>query len=149
MTLYNKARHLREALDSLLGQTAADFGLVLLDDASADDSEAIAKEYVARDPRVRYHRHAERQAMVATWREVVEIAASEFPSARYFAWASDRPLASALARAARRRDRSGSVGRARLSVTCCIDEQGRSSTKDHGCSTSACQSLGDAGTHVP
>lgn len=89
MTLYNKAGHLREAMDSILAQTFSDFTLVLLDDASSDETEAVAGEYVARDGRVRYFRHAERQAMIATWREVVELAGRECPSAEYFAWASD------------------------------------------------------------
>jgi glycosyltransferase involved in cell wall biosynthesis len=89
MTLYNKAGHLREALDSLLGQTFGDFRLLLLDDASADGTEAIAREYAARDPRVTYVRHETRQAMVATWREVAELAGAACPSARYFAWVSD------------------------------------------------------------
>jgi hypothetical protein len=89
MTLHNNAPHLREALDSLLGQTYTDFVLLLLDDASSDDTEAIAREYEATDRRVRYFRHAERQAMIATWREVAELAAREYPSAGYFAWVSD------------------------------------------------------------
>jgi hypothetical protein len=89
MTLYNNAGHLREALDSLLAQTWRDFTLVLLDDASSDESESIAREYAARDPRVRYARHAQRQAMIATWREVVELAGRACPSAEYFAWVSD------------------------------------------------------------
>jgi len=89
MTLYNNARHLREAIDSLLAQTYSDFALVLLDDASVDETEAIAREYEHRDARVRYFRHATRQAMIATWREVVEIARREFPSAEFFAWVSD------------------------------------------------------------
>jgi glycosyltransferase involved in cell wall biosynthesis len=89
MTLYNKAEYLREALDSLLTQTYGDFLLVLLDDASHDGTEAIAREYEARDPRVRYFRHAERQAMIATWSEVAGIARRECPSAEYFAWVSD------------------------------------------------------------
>jgi glycosyltransferase involved in cell wall biosynthesis len=89
MTLYNKAVHLREALDSVLTQTFGDFRLVLLDDASVDGTEAIAREYAARDPRVSYVRHDTRQAMVATWREVAETAWAACPSARYFAWVSD------------------------------------------------------------
>jgi glycosyltransferase involved in cell wall biosynthesis len=89
MTLYNNGRHLREALDSLLAQTYPNFSLFLLDDASSDDTEAIAREYAARDGRVHYFRHASRQAMVATWYEVVEIAARECPSATLFAWVSD------------------------------------------------------------
>jgi len=89
MTLYNRASHLREAMDSLLGQTDGDFVLVLLDDASTDGTEAIAREYQERDSRVRYFRHETRKAMVATWHEVVDIARRECPSAIYFAWASD------------------------------------------------------------
>ena len=89
MTLYNNAKHLPQALDSLLAQTYRDFALFLLDDASTDETEKIAREYAARDRRVRYIRHATRQAMIATWREVAETAAAEFPSAPYFAWVSD------------------------------------------------------------
>ncbi len=89
MTLYNNAQHLPRALDSLLAQTFTDFALILLDDASGDGTEMIAAEYVRKDPRVRYVRHATRQAMIATWREVAEMAAREWPSAEYFAWVSD------------------------------------------------------------
>ena len=89
MTLYNNAAHLRHSLESLLAQTFADFRLLLLDDASSDETETIAREYAARDPRVSYARHAERQAMIATWREVAEQGAAEYPSAEYFAWVSD------------------------------------------------------------
>jgi len=89
MTLYNRATHLREAIESLLGQTDGDFVLLLLDDASTDGTEAIAREYEQRDARVRYFRHDTRKAMIATWREVVEIARREYPSASYFAWTSD------------------------------------------------------------
>ena len=89
MTLYNNARQLPHALDSLLAQSHGDFALLLLDDASTDGTEEIARRHAARDARVRYLRHAERQAMIATWREVAEIAAREWPSAEYFAWVSD------------------------------------------------------------
>lgn len=89
MTLYNNAVHLREAADSLLAQSRRDFALLMLDDGSSGEVEAIAREYERRDGRVRYWRHAERRGMVATWREVVEIARREHPGADYFAWASD------------------------------------------------------------
>jgi glycosyltransferase involved in cell wall biosynthesis len=89
MTLYNNAEHLPDALDSLLAQTHTDFVLVLLDDASRDGTEGVARAYASRDARVRYFRHETRQAMIATWREVAEIAARECPSAEYFAWVSD------------------------------------------------------------
>jgi glycosyltransferase involved in cell wall biosynthesis len=89
MTLYNNARHLSEAMDSLLAQTFDDFVLLLLEDGSTDDTEHIAREYAASDRRIRYVRHTSRQAMIATWREVAELAMREHPSAPYFAWVSD------------------------------------------------------------
>jgi hypothetical protein len=89
MTLYNNARHLREATDSILAQTSRDFALLMLDDGSDDDVEAMARDYERRDPRVRYFRHEQRQGMVPTWREVVEIARRDYPAAEYFAWVSD------------------------------------------------------------
>jgi hypothetical protein len=89
MTLYNNARHLPHALESLLAQTHGDFALLLLDDASTDGTEAVVRQYVERDPRLHYVRHADRHAMIATWREVAETAVREWPSAEYFAWVSD------------------------------------------------------------
>jgi glycosyltransferase involved in cell wall biosynthesis len=89
MTLYNNARHLREATDSLLAQTDEDFVLLMLDDGSVDESPEIARDYERRDARVKYLRHARRQGMVPTWREVAERASDEYPSVQYFAWVSD------------------------------------------------------------
>ena len=87
-TLYNRAAYLPEALDSLLAQTHRDFRLVLVDDASTDETEAIARVYAARDARITYVRNTERLGMVGTWRRAFEIAAAD-PAVRYFAWASD------------------------------------------------------------
>ena len=89
MTLYNNAQHLREAADSILAQTHRDYVLLMLDDGSSDEVEAIARGYAQRDPRVRYFRHSHRRGMVPTWKEVVEIAQRDYPDAEYFAWVSD------------------------------------------------------------
>jgi hypothetical protein len=89
MTLYNNPKHLREATDSILGQTHRDFALLMLDDGSSDEVEEMARAYERQDGRVHYVRHQQRRGMVATWREVVEMARREHPGAEYFAWASD------------------------------------------------------------
>jgi glycosyltransferase involved in cell wall biosynthesis len=49
---YNHARFLPQRIDSILKQTFQDFELILLDDASTDDSRSILSRYAA-DPRVR------------------------------------------------------------------------------------------------
>ena len=89
MTLHNNARHLPEAIDSLLAQSDPDFGLLLLDDGSGDETPALMAAYAAQDRRVRVARHDTRQGMVETWRNAVALALDLFPDARYFAWASD------------------------------------------------------------
>lgn len=49
----NGAPYLREAIDSVLAQTFADWELVLWDDCSTDNSAKIIAQYG--DPRIRYH----------------------------------------------------------------------------------------------
>ena len=87
-TLYNRAKHLKEALDSLLGQSFSAFRLVLVDDGSTDETEQICREYAARDPRVTYVRNEQRLGMVGAWRRAFELAAGA-GDVEYFAWASD------------------------------------------------------------
>ncbi len=51
LTSYNHANYLRESIDSVLQQTFTDFELLILDDASMDDSWQIINSYS--DPRIR------------------------------------------------------------------------------------------------
>ena len=50
MPVYNTAPYLREAMDSMLSQTFTDYELIVLDDCSPDDAEAILDTYT--DPRI-------------------------------------------------------------------------------------------------
>ncbi|MDB5330483.1 MAG: glycosyl transferase family 2 [Phycisphaerales bacterium] len=52
MPVYNAGKHLRPAMDSILGQSFDDFEFLCVDDGSTDDSPAILTEYACRDPRV-------------------------------------------------------------------------------------------------
>jgi GT2 family glycosyltransferase/glycosyltransferase involved in cell wall biosynthesis len=47
---YNYQRYLGDAIDSILAQTYADWELIIVDDASADDSPAIIQRYQRRYP---------------------------------------------------------------------------------------------------
>ena len=53
---FNYAQYLGEALGSMLAQTFADWECVIVDDGSTDDTPAVARGFVARDPRFRYVR---------------------------------------------------------------------------------------------
>jgi glycosyltransferase involved in cell wall biosynthesis len=57
MPVYNGERFLREAIESILGQTLGDFEFLIVDDASTDASGAILAEYAARDSRITVSRH--------------------------------------------------------------------------------------------
>jgi glycosyltransferase involved in cell wall biosynthesis len=51
--MYNAARFIAEAIDSVLRQTWTDFELIVVDDGSTDASATIARERGSRDARVR------------------------------------------------------------------------------------------------
>jgi succinoglycan biosynthesis protein ExoO len=50
---FNGARHLREAIAAVQAQTLADLELIVVDDASTDESVPIVQAEAARDPRIR------------------------------------------------------------------------------------------------
>jgi glycosyltransferase involved in cell wall biosynthesis len=54
MPVYNGECFLREAIDSVRSQTFTDWELILVDDASTDNSATIAREYAARDSRIHF-----------------------------------------------------------------------------------------------
>lgn len=51
MAVFNGRRYLREAIDSILGQTFSDFEFLIIDDGSSDDTRDIILSYT--DPRIR------------------------------------------------------------------------------------------------
>lgn len=57
MPTYEHAAFIAGAIGSLLGQSLADWELVIVDDGSADDTAAVVAPYLA-DPRIRYERLA-------------------------------------------------------------------------------------------
>lgn len=85
--VYNGAKHIRSALDSLLAQTYSDFEIVISDNASTDDTPKICLEYTERDKRVSFQRNSRNLGMIRNFRQVFELA-----SGKYFAWASDHDL---------------------------------------------------------
>jgi glycosyltransferase involved in cell wall biosynthesis len=83
MPAYNCARFIRDAIDSLLGQTFADFELIISDNASTDSTEVICREYAKHDPRVKYIRQNVNRGASANFRFVLEEA-----TGKYFMWAA-------------------------------------------------------------
>ncbi len=53
LPVWNGERYLVEAIESILGQTFADFELLITDDGSTDRTPAILRQFESSDPRVR------------------------------------------------------------------------------------------------
>ena len=83
MPVYNGAKYIREALDSLLSQTFVDFELIISDNASTDATQEICEEYARRDLRIRYVKQSENKGALANFQFVLNQAKGEF-----FMWAA-------------------------------------------------------------
>ena len=55
MTMYNSAKYLSEAIESVLSSTFKDFEFIIVDDGSKDDSVHIAKGFQQNDPRIKVY----------------------------------------------------------------------------------------------
>jgi len=81
LPVYNGENFLRDAIDSVLKQDFQDFELIIADNASTDATEAICREYVARDPRITYVRHPRNIGAAKNYNYVFYCAQGE-----YFNW---------------------------------------------------------------
>jgi glycosyltransferase involved in cell wall biosynthesis len=79
--VYNGQAHLAETLDALLAQTYERLEIVICDNASTDGTAEIARQYCARDGRVRYVRNRVNIGVLPNYRRVLELASSD-----YFTW---------------------------------------------------------------
>ena len=71
----NRAGYLREAIVSCLRQTFADIEVLVCDNASSDDTEAVVSSFG--DPRLRYVRNERDLGMVGNWNRCIELARGE------------------------------------------------------------------------
>jgi glycosyltransferase involved in cell wall biosynthesis len=72
---HNAARYLPKAIDSALAQEFEDFELVVLDNASTDETREICEAY--RDPRLRYEYEATPGQSIA-WNRCLDLASGEY-----------------------------------------------------------------------
>ena len=87
LPVYNGEKYLGEALDCLLGQSFADFEIIICDNASTDGTSAICAAYLRRDPRIRYRRGERNVGATANFR-----LAFESGKAPLFKWAAHYDL---------------------------------------------------------
>jgi glycosyltransferase involved in cell wall biosynthesis len=57
MTAFNRQHYIANAIQSVLNSTFTDFELIIVDDASTDNTLAVAREYEARDNRIKIYKN--------------------------------------------------------------------------------------------
>jgi glycosyltransferase involved in cell wall biosynthesis len=85
--VFNGERYLRQALESLVGQSFTDLEITIVDNASNDATASIAQSFAAADPRVRYRRNATNLGIARNFNRAFEVSRGE-----YFKWASHDDL---------------------------------------------------------
>lgn len=78
LPVYNGENYLREAVDSVLAQTLTDWELIISDNCSTDATASIAKDYAARDSRIRYHRNLENIGATGNHNQTVKMARGKY-----------------------------------------------------------------------
>jgi len=83
MPVYNGEKFVRDAINFILAQTFTNFELIISDNASSDSTEFICREYVNRDPRIKYIRQNKNMGAAANFQFVLDEAVGD-----YFMWAA-------------------------------------------------------------
>lgn len=76
LSVYNGASYLRPAIDSILTQTFTDFELLIVDDASTDDSAEIVESYT--DPRIIVIRNEVNQGLAVSLNRALDSACGTY-----------------------------------------------------------------------
>jgi glycosyltransferase involved in cell wall biosynthesis len=87
LPVYNGEKYLRNALTTLLAQDYSHFELIISDNNSNDGTEAICREFAAKDSRIRYIRQPQNQGPLWNFEFVLQESRGE-----YFMWAAHDDL---------------------------------------------------------
>lgn len=71
---FNYGRYLRECVESVLKQTGVELYVLIIDDASTDNSSQVAAELAAEDPRVQVIKHEVNLGHIQTYNEGLSLA---------------------------------------------------------------------------
>ena len=75
---YNYARFLEGCVGSVLNQSIKDLRILIIDDASSDDSLLVARKLAQADPRVTVVGHAKNMGHIETYNEGIAWASAEY-----------------------------------------------------------------------
>ncbi|MEO7837113.1 MAG: glycosyltransferase [Acidimicrobiales bacterium] len=75
---YNYARFLRACIESVLAQEGVELSVLIIDDCSTDDSQAVGEALAAGDARLAYRRHEVNHRHIATYNEGFDWASGDY-----------------------------------------------------------------------
>ena len=81
LPVYNGDNYLEEAIQTALTQTYTDFELIISDNASTDQTQAICEKFAAQDRRIRYYRVETNYGAAWNFNRVLQLARG-----KYFKW---------------------------------------------------------------
>jgi glycosyltransferase involved in cell wall biosynthesis len=75
---YNRARYIADAILSVQAQTFTQWQIIVLDDASTDDTESIVRKLTEQDPRITYIKHAQNKGIAGNRNAGLALAQSPY-----------------------------------------------------------------------
>jgi glycosyltransferase involved in cell wall biosynthesis len=75
---FNYGKLLDACVKSVLSQDGVEVRVLVMDDASTDDTEAVGRRLAAADPRVEFRRHAVNQGHIATYNEALALVVADY-----------------------------------------------------------------------
>jgi len=75
---YNYGRFLRQCVESVLSNTSLDVRVIIVDDASTDETPSVCAELSSKEPRIKIVRHNQNQGHIATYNDGLDLADAEY-----------------------------------------------------------------------
>src|SRR5262249_25662192 len=75
---YNYGRYLQNCVQSILQQRGVDVRILIIDDASTDDSPDVGRDLARTHPQVSFVRHERNRGHIATYNEGIEWASGQY-----------------------------------------------------------------------
>jgi glycosyltransferase EpsE len=78
MPVFNEERHLKDSMESILGQSFTDFEFIIVNDGSADGTQVILDSYARNDARIRLVAHPRNVGIARSLNRALEIAGGRY-----------------------------------------------------------------------
>lgn len=78
ITTYNRGNFICEAIDSATKQSFDDFEIIIIDDASEDNTSEIVKKYIEGDKRIKYVKNTENIGKAKTYNKGLTLALGQY-----------------------------------------------------------------------